>query len=497
MTKRYFFLTLILLLAFVLLTACGGKATETLPLSPPTQKPVTEVPSTLPVTTEEPVAPATEETTLLSGDPLRGGLLYDNWVQTLGVETPQGDHPLWATQSTNTRSGLDTWRCKECHGWDYKGAEGAYGSGSHMTGFIGVIQVAGIPPTDILNMLKGSTNPDHDFSAYLDEQALTDLALFLSEYLLDTTTFIQDKKAVGGNPESGKTTFDENCLDCHGPEGLAMNFTDDREPEYLGTLAQDNPWEFIHKARFGQPGIEEMPSLVDLGLLDQDFVDLLSYVQSLPTSSPVAEGGRLYDNWIAAIGAADMSENHPLWATQTTNTRSGNDTWRCKECHGWDYLGVEGRYGSGSHMTGFPGIFAAKDKSAEEILTSLTSGDHDFSAYLNEAQLNALVAFIQQLQDLRVYINDDGSVNGDASHGEVLYNATCAICHGEDGKAIDFDKGDGVEFVGTIAADNPWEAFNKIAYGQPGATMISGVNMDWSWQDILDILAYIMTLPIE
>ncbi len=63
----------------------------------------------------------------------RGGQLYDHWIKAKGVETPAGDHPLWALQTTNTRRGTDTWRCKECHGWDYLGKEGAYGSGSHPT----------------------------------------------------------------------------------------------------------------------------------------------------------------------------------------------------------------------------------------------------------------------------------------------------------------------------------------------------------------------------
>src|SRR3990172_11800171 len=61
----------------------------------------------------------------------KGGQLYDKWWKAAGVAEPTGDHPLWATQTTNTRKGLDTWRCKECHGWDYKGKDGAYGSGSH------------------------------------------------------------------------------------------------------------------------------------------------------------------------------------------------------------------------------------------------------------------------------------------------------------------------------------------------------------------------------
>ena len=55
------------------------------------------------------------------------------------TDAPEEDHPLWATQDSNTRSGDDTWRCKECHGWDYKGKAGAYASGKHFTGIKGVL----------------------------------------------------------------------------------------------------------------------------------------------------------------------------------------------------------------------------------------------------------------------------------------------------------------------------------------------------------------------
>lgn len=52
----------------------------------------------------------------------RGGQLYDDWWKTtIDTEKPQKDHPLWKEQNANKRSGYDTYRCKECHGWDYPG----------------------------------------------------------------------------------------------------------------------------------------------------------------------------------------------------------------------------------------------------------------------------------------------------------------------------------------------------------------------------------------
>ena len=79
----------------------------------------------------------------LDADAARGGALYDKWWKVAGVTAtePTGDHPLWASRpdmQSNTRIGSVTWRCKECHGWDYKGVDGAYSSGSHRTGFAGI-----------------------------------------------------------------------------------------------------------------------------------------------------------------------------------------------------------------------------------------------------------------------------------------------------------------------------------------------------------------------
>ena len=493
MSRNSTFFLFLSVAAVILLiaTACGGAATTAAPTQPPaaTEPPATAAPPTEALSTVPP----------LVGDSIRGGLLYDKWWVVIGADAPTGDQPLWQTQTTNTRTGPDTWRCKECHGWDYLGKDGRYGSGSHQTGFVGVMGVAGQDPNEILAILQGGANPDHDFSTVMDEQALIDLALFLGDELIDDSAIVNaDKTPVGGDASAGDAIWSDNCAECHGPQGLAVNFSDETGPEYVGTIGADNPWEFLHKARFGQPG-ETMPAGMKLGLSDQDYANLLAYVQSLPTSSPVAEGGRLYDEWWVALGADAPTGDQPLWQTQTTNTRTGPDTWRCKECHGWDYLGKDGRYGSGSHQTGFAGVFAAKDKSADELTAALTgqvNPDHDFSAVLDESQINMLVAFVQQgLTDTSAYINADKTVNGDPAKGKTIYVGTCERCHGEQGKLINFGDEAGPEYVGTIAADNPWEFWHKASFGQPGEPMPAGVNNGWVPQDLADLLAYAQTLP--
>ncbi len=214
-----------------------------------------------------------------------GGKLYDKWWKAVpGVKEPVGDHPLWALQTTNKRKGDDTWRCKECHGWDYRGKDGAYGSGSHKTGFPSVLAVQAKSLEQLKAILKGSTNPKHDFSKTLDDAALTNLATFLKHGLVDLATAIdaKTKKPVKADVGRGKQ-LSVVCTACHGPEGKKLNFGKPDDPEYVGTVAKENPWEFLHKVRVGQPGSDPpMPTGVEMGSSLQDLLDILAYSQTLP-----------------------------------------------------------------------------------------------------------------------------------------------------------------------------------------------------------------------
>ncbi len=476
--KKMLVLPGILLVLAVILAACGGKAAIS---DAPKVAAATAAPTSIPAVT---------------GDPLRGAKLYDIWFEELVVDPPKEVNPLWAD---NAKAGdtapEDSYRCAVCHGFDYKGD----------LGFPGISADAGKDPNTILAILKGSTNPKHDFSSLLDDQALSDLALFISKEQIDVTSIVgADGKPVNGNPIAGKTLFETNCIKCHGRDGLVINFNTDADPEYVGTIASDGTVEFLTKLRFGQPGIVKMPANVDNNWTNQQYADAIAYIQTLPQASPVTEGGRIYENWIDALGATAPTEDQPLWKTQTNNTSlSGGDTWLCSNCHGFDYKGADGVNSKGTDgFTGFPGILNARRMSTTDLtgwLDGTKNPNHDFKAYFNADEMARMVAFMQEgIIDRSAYVDANGKATGDPVHGKVLFTAICKICHGDDGKTINFAAADGgYEYVGTIATNEPFGLMHKATNGLAGTPMVAGTNLGWYPQDVADVLAWAQTLPTK
>jgi thiosulfate dehydrogenase len=226
-----------------------------------------------------------------------GGQLYDRWYAVLNVAAPAGNMPIWERQTTNTRSGPDTWRCSECHGWDYKGSEGAYAAGSHYTGFPNVMKLAAaMPEEEIVAHLKGSKDPSHDFSNYINDANLQRLAKFLKEGTFDDSTVIDSVtlKVKQANSDHGKQLYDATCAQCHGADGKQIVFRTEGVNEYLGTVANRDPYRFLHRTRFGVAGTD-MPVGRELGWKTSDGVDVLAYAQTLPTGTeqePVTDAGK-------------------------------------------------------------------------------------------------------------------------------------------------------------------------------------------------------------
>lgn len=258
------------LLAVFLLLASAGCLKEAAPSTP------------APTVAAAPAIPAGINVELVA----HGGRLYDKWYKELGLDTPTEDQPLWTQQTTNTRGAKDNWRCKECHGWDYKGKDGAYASGSHYTGFSGIFEATRTKSAaELTAAMKGATNPEHDFTSALGDANIENLVLFLKYGVVDDAHYIDyaSKKPKSADAANGKALFEKTCSLCHGLDGKMLNFKTPENPEYIGNIANDNPWEFAHKVRAGQPGSEPpMPSAIVNGWSMQDVMDVLAYAQTLP-----------------------------------------------------------------------------------------------------------------------------------------------------------------------------------------------------------------------
>lgn len=213
--------------------------------------------------------------------------------------------------------------------------------------------------------------------------------------------------------------------------------------------------------------------------------------QSAPPSgyvkADIVNGALLYDNW--PKNAEKITEgSHPLYPA--TGKKQGGSSWRCKECHGWDYVGKDGRYAKGSHFTGIAGTLQSAKISPNNLYSALTTGQHNFRQYLGETDIWSLVKFIREGQ---VAYNSGG---GDTTNGRKIFAANCSVCHGADGNAFDFKGGKpGVQGVGWLANDNPVESLHKYRWGHPGTDMPSMVvDAGLSEKQILDLLAYAQTL---
>lgn len=88
----------------------------------------------------------------------------------------------------------------------------------------------------------------------MSDDELTAIATFVAMSQVETDAYINLKtKKVSGDSMAGSAVF-------------------------AGDAVRDNPWEALHKVRFGHPGTQ-MPALFGYSL--KSAIDVLSYAQTL------------------------------------------------------------------------------------------------------------------------------------------------------------------------------------------------------------------------
>ncbi len=204
----------------------------------------------------------------------------------------------------------------------------------------------------------------------------------------------------------------------------------------------------------------------------------------------IARGGRLYDKWYAVIGAEKPKETHPAWPASNTK-KKGDTTWRCKSCHGWDYLGAEGAYATGSYQTGIKGVMGMFGAEPAAIIAVMKDDTHRFDGMMDERDFEDLALFVSKgLIEMDRYIDRASKApRGDVAKGQAYYETVCVACHGSKGTKVKDMKP-----LGKLMS-NPWEILHKIVFGQPAEEMPALYLFDR--QVAVDIMAYSATLPTE
>ncbi len=234
--------------------------------------------------------------------------------------------------------------------------------------------------------------------------------------------------------------------------------------------------------------------LVVVGGVSTAAALLLAACASLSGDAPdaaaqLARGGRLYDNWMTETGAPTPDADHPLYPADAAYAGQPGATWRCKECHGWDYLGRDGAYAEGNHATGIVGIAGYSGRSVADVEAVLRDASHDYGNRMTDADLHAIARFVSEGQVAMDVLIDRASksVRADAARGAAYYATLCASCHGPSGKAEDMPT------LGAVSRKNPWETLHKILNGQPNTAMPALRALDRGVA--LDVLDHLQTLP--
>jgi mono/diheme cytochrome c family protein len=239
-----------------------------------------------------------------TADGIRGGMLYDKFYASETNWTGPSDGTISAADITGFG---DFYRCKQCHGWDLLGKDGAYigrapkttrpnvangiktfvASASVRELFDAIKKTGGraVDPATTADGTTGSGDAHPDYGTILTDAQVWDLAKFLKNEVLDvdnlydfTTTGSYPNGSIAysnigknGDVVAGLAFYSSSSCGlttCHGDDGTARLMED----RTLGKFLRDKPYEVHHKVKFGQPGSD--PLMAATSITDEEMRDL-------------------------------------------------------------------------------------------------------------------------------------------------------------------------------------------------------------------------------
>jgi hypothetical protein len=218
-----------------------------------------------------------------TGDPFRGGRLYDNFYTENprigflpddaasaapdGEGGPLGDGTLRDGEGQVLDNALGhAYRMKNFFGWDLRGQDGVYGPQYQNKVYVAPFNLIGDDLTRerVAQLIVEGAAGVPAYGDVVPEDDLGDvvaLIMAVREHELPRPDDIWELDASapngyvlspGGSAAAGHLTISSSCSGCHGPDGTALLF-DDGEFS-LGSLARGNAYEVWFKIIAGNPG---------------------------------------------------------------------------------------------------------------------------------------------------------------------------------------------------------------------------------------------------
>jgi len=237
-----------------------------------------------------------------AADGLLGGRAYDHVISQDGItDTSISNHP-------------DFYRCKSCHGWDYRGRNGVlidhapsatypvaadddlymYAKSHNIKEIFDAVKHTGGRKKMGVSIDNSFNGTMPDYGLLLTDAEIWDLVKFLKNeahnvfdfydysttgvYPTGTLTFSNIGK--GGDAAAGLVAYNANCKSCHGADGTQiLIYCGD---EYMGDMFRKGPEEVQHKAKVGMPN-------------DIDHVSCQYYNQGMPVFYPTVTDQNIRD----------------------------------------------------------------------------------------------------------------------------------------------------------------------------------------------------------
>ena len=222
-----------------------------------------------------------------------------------------------------------------------------------------------------------------------------------------------------------------------------------------------------------------------------------TYILQIPTTSTADKnlGGLVYDKFYAAdAGGSGEKVNFS----------------RCKACHGWDGMGLNGGYVRRTANLDRPKPIVGGDLSAKRGSITAdqvwhtngrsfgvednTMPDYSQAGGLTADQVANVVAFLNSGEQIADYATLDITANPvaytfngtDAAAGATLYTNSCASCHSADGTGL------GLNLASYFSKDGKYsEGFHKMIYGIPDTIMSRAAQGELTGLQAANILTYI------